>query len=149
MSKILEGDFDPAQGEIRKETFVWQLVNATLHDVDITPTIVQRDAAIYRYYTTSSRWMDTIELDPLIQLPADQSLKLTFKNVSNATHDCIVLVKCFTDQRVFYRKLPEGKAGPGSTFSSGICFDDTCTLVRLFMATERDLILRLPGVTLH
>lgn len=144
-------DFErvPQAGDIQRQTYVWALANATLAGKDVTPLMLERDAAIYCYYTTASRWMDTIELDPLLQLPGGKSLRMTFKNLSNFEHDCIVLLKCFTDQRVFYTRFPKGQAGPGSTFSSGIDIEQDCTLVRLFIATEEHLICRMPGVTLQ
>ena len=149
MSKILEGDFDPNTGDIREQTYVWKLVSATLRGKDVTPLILERDSAVYCYYTKSSRWMDTIELDPLLELPGGADFRLGFKNLSNTEHDCIVLLKHFTDKLVTWSKLPQGKAGPGSTFSTGVDIEQTCTLVRLFMATEPNLIMRVPGVTLH
>lgn len=148
-SRVLEGDFDPKFGDIREQTYVWKLVNATLRGKDVTSLLLEREAAIYCYYTKASRWMDTIELDPLLELPAHSDFQLTFKNLSNMEHDCVVLLKAFNDQRVIWNQLPEGKAGPGSTFSTGIDIEHTCTLVRLFMATERGLILRVPGLVLH
>lgn len=137
---------DAKRGDIVHHPHTWELACFELCGQTLTHDVT-RNAAIYSYFTTQYRWMDTIELEPLITLPCGQDLVLTFKNVSSDEHNCIVLLKCFTDAKVFYMKLlPEGKAGPGSTYKSGLRPEETCTLTRFFIATEPWLLARLPGM---
>lgn len=137
------------QGAIVMCPYVWQLVEFKVSGIDRTRLLLDRNAAIYSFWTSANRWMDSIELDPLVQLPAGRDVTFTFRNESRFKHRCVTLLKCFTETNVFYKHPHETEADAGGQCRTGIQLDERCTLVRVFIATEPDLLLRIPGVKLH